>query len=90
MLVTEDEQVPPALLEMARAQKDCRPLYVASLDPEAYPLAELERAFEIVPEANLYRLWPREAPAAGARCPEISERWRALSLRQLLLGLRRE
>lgn len=89
-LVTADDEVPGALLEMARAQKDCRPLYLASLDPDAYPLAALEREFKIVPEANLYRLRPREAPAAGATCPEIDDRWRDLTLRQLLLGLRRE
>lgn len=89
-LVTEDEQVPSSLLEMARAQKDCRPLYLASLDPEAYPLAELERAFEIVPEANLYRLRPRQASPDEATCSDVSERWRDLTLRQLLLGLRRE
>jgi len=89
-LVTADEDVPRALLEVAREQKGCRPIYMASLDPEGYPLADLEQEFKIAPEANVYRLRPREAPTAGEPCPDLSERWRDLTLRQLLLGLRRE
>ena len=89
-LVTDDADVPQELLEVARSQKGCRPMYLASMDPDSYPLAELEREFEIVPEANLYRLRPREGAPAGATCPDLSQRWRDLTLRQLLLGLRRE
>lgn len=89
-LETVDAAVPQALLEMAQSQKGCRPLYLASLNRQSVPVSELEREVEIAPEANVYRLIPREGAPAGARCPDLSERWRDLTLRQLLLGLRRE
>ena len=66
LLFVPARDVPGTVLAAARAQAGCQPLYLASLNPTVYPLAALRADFELVPEANLYRLVPRYAPPAAA------------------------
>jgi hypothetical protein len=81
LLFAADQPTPERVLAAARAQQRCRPLYLASLSRELYPLDELRREFTITPEANLYRLLPRQA-APSAICPPAQPR--QLTLDQLI------
>jgi hypothetical protein len=73
-----------ALLELARAQAGCRPLYLASLNAATVPLATLRAEFEIVPEANLFRLVPLRPVPTAAPCPDLESRWAGISPEQLI------
>jgi hypothetical protein len=72
------------VLEQAHAQQSCRPLYLASLNPELYPLKQLQVDFAIVPEGYLYRLVPRRASAQPAACPDPAKTQAGVSLEQLI------
>jgi hypothetical protein len=56
-----------SVLMITSAERGCRPLYLASVDPRTYPIDELRRDFTIVAEGELFRLAPIR-PASGA-CP---------------------
>ena len=71
LIFISDSDVRQELVALARAQAACRPLYLASLHPDTYPLEQLRDDFEIVPEANLYRLRPRWALDTQAACPAL-------------------
>ena len=77
-------EISRAVRVAARAQMWCRPLYLASLDTETYPMDSLQADFEIVPEANLYRLLPRGTKPASVFCPALDARWAALTPEQLV------
>jgi hypothetical protein len=59
MLFHPHQDIRQAILQMIRVQSGCRPLYLASANPQDYPLNELSPDFVIVPEANIYRVLPR-------------------------------
>jgi hypothetical protein len=73
-----------AVLAQVRAQMWCRPLYLVSLHPDTIPLATLREEFEIVPQANLHRLLPRQPRPAESICPDLDARWAGLSIEQLI------
>jgi hypothetical protein len=90
MLFDPIDDIAQAILEQVHMQKGCRPLYLASLNPNTYPLGEFKEEFMIVPEANLYRLIPREPLSTGEECPDLADRWAGTSLDQLIrLAMRR-
>jgi len=72
MLIFEpgNQDMPRTVLAKVQAERGCRPLYLASLHPKSYPLTALAAEFEIVPEANLFRLWPRQPQPPPAACPD--------------------
>jgi hypothetical protein len=72
------------ILEMILAQQACRPIYLASLNPKVYPIEDIERLFEVVPEANLYKLIPRVASETLGSCPNVTDAWAGLSFDQLI------
>jgi hypothetical protein len=84
MLFNPVDEVSDAVAAQAHSQMWCRPLYLASLNPDTYPLATLRTKFEIVPEANLYRLLPRQPQPAASTCPDPDTRWAGVTLEQLL------
>lgn len=85
LLFAADAPVPERALAEIRAQQRCRPLYLASLSPALYPLEQLQADFAIVPEANLYRLLPRQ-PAPLLPCATAP---RQLTLDQLVRSVLR-
>lgn len=84
MLFDPVDDISQALLAQVHSQMWCRPLYLVSLNPDTYPLATLRTEFEIVPEANLYRLLPRQPQPATSTCPDLDTRWADVTLEQLL------
>ncbi len=77
------DNMPQAVLEKARKEIGCRPLYLASLNPDAYPLVALQTEFEILPEANLHRLLPRQPKPVPSACPEPD--WTGMSAEELIM-----
>jgi hypothetical protein len=53
------------VLDTARTVGRCRALYVASLNPELYPLEALRVEFSVVPKSSLFRLLPRDGGESG-------------------------
>lgn len=88
MLFRSPEVIPHDILALARAHVACRPVYLASLNPEAYPIARLQAEFEISPQVNLFRLVPRDPPATRA-CPEPDRSRAAASLEQIITDMAR-
>lgn len=84
MLFDPTDDISQGILEMALSQAGCRPEYLASLNPNVYPLEALRSHFEIVPEANLYRLLPNEALETPANCPEVDARWADIPFERML------
>ncbi len=84
LLFQAAENAPQAALDLMRAQSPCRAVYVASLNPQAYPLEELQREFDITAEANLYRLHPRDVQRTTAPCPELDQLPANASLEHLM------
>jgi hypothetical protein len=84
MLFDPLDEMSQAVLVQVHSQMWCRPLYLASLNPSAYPLETLRAEFEIVPEANLYRLLPRQPQPATPTCPDLDTRWTGITLDQLI------
>jgi hypothetical protein len=91
MLFDPVDDMAQAILEQTRLLGDCRPLYLASLNPRTYPLKALREKYDIQPEANLYRLVPKQEGPHGEACPDLSQRWAGASLDQLIqLAMRRQ
>jgi hypothetical protein len=79
-----DRAVQETMLAQARSLAGCRPLFVASLNPAAYPFAALRAEFDIAPEAGVYRLAPRRAGAIPGPCPAVLDDGAALPAYQLI------
>jgi hypothetical protein len=79
-----DGQVGQWVLARAHADMTCRPLYLASLDPDLYPLSRLQADFDIVPEAHLYRLRPRRVPPGKPDCSAHPPASTGATLEQLI------
>lgn len=60
-------------LTRVRALSPCRPVYLADLPADSAVQAELRTGFDVVAEANLHRVIPRQ-PVAPAHCPVPYER----------------
>jgi hypothetical protein len=84
MLFDPLDDLRQGILEMILAQQACRPIYLASLNPKVYPIEDIEHLFEVVPEANLYKLIPRVAPETSEACPNISDAWAGIPFDQLI------
>jgi hypothetical protein len=84
MLFDPVDDIRQGILELALSQAGCRPEYLASLNPTVYPLEALRADFEIVPEANLYRLLPLKAPQPTTTCPPVDARWTGIPFEQML------
>jgi hypothetical protein len=84
LLFASEGPVHTRVLERVQATQGCHPLYLLSLNPELYPLDRLRSEFEIVPEANVYRLIPRAATADQRVCSGLPQPANAVSLEQLI------
>ncbi len=84
MLFGAGDNLPQAVLAQVHTQIACRPLYLASLHPDTYPLEKLQAEFDLVPEANLYRLVPRHPQRSVVACPELKREWASVTLEQLI------
>jgi hypothetical protein len=84
LLFTSTKPFSQRVLEVAHAQQSCRPLYLASLNPELYPLKQLQVDFAIVPEGQLYRLLPRRTSAQPVDCTDQANIEAGVSLEQLI------
>jgi hypothetical protein len=84
MLFGPWDNMSQAILTQVHAQIGCRPLYLASLHPGAYPLEKLRTEFDLVPEANLYRLVSRRPQPVVSLCPDPDAGWANLSFEQLI------
>jgi hypothetical protein len=84
MLFDPADDISQGILELALSQAGCRPEYLASLNPEVYPLDALRSHFEIIPEANLYRLLPNETFETLANCPAVDTRWAGIPFERML------
>jgi hypothetical protein len=72
------------ILQLALSQAGCRPEYLASLNPQVYPLEALRTNFEIIPEANLYRMLPLESLQSPTTCPAVDAHWAGIPFEQML------
>ena len=84
LLFEPADDITQALYEQAVAQQSCRPLYIASLNPRGYPLEQLRSAYEIVPEANLYRLLPKQVSRSTQTCSDLDRSWSQVPLEVLI------
>jgi hypothetical protein len=84
MLFDPLDDVREGILEMILAQQACSPIYLASLNPQVYPLEEIKHMFEIVPEANLYKLIPRVAAETPGNCPQVTEAWAGIPFDEMI------
>lgn len=91
MLFDPVDDMAQAILEQTRLLGDCRPIYLASLNPRTFPLEALREQYDIQSEANLYRLVARQKSSQPGTCPDLSERWAGVTLNQLIqLAMRRQ
>jgi hypothetical protein len=84
MLFDPANDIRQGILELALSQAGCRPEYLASLNPQVYPLEALRAHFEIVSEANLYRILPLDTRQNSTTCPAVDARWTGLPFKQML------
>jgi hypothetical protein len=73
-----------AVIAQVNTQIGCRPVYMTSLNPESFPVTELKSSFELVPEANLFRLVPRTPMPKPVSCSDLDAGWRGISLQELV------
>lgn len=84
MLFDPVEDIRKGILELALSQAGCRPEYLASLNPDVYPLEELRTYFKITPEANLYRMLPLDPSRFSTLCPDEDAHWAGIPFDQML------
>ena len=84
MLFDPVEDIRQGILELALSQAGCRPEYLASLNPDVYPLEELRTYFKITPEANLYRMLPLDPSHFSSTCPGENAHWAGIPFDQIL------
>jgi Protein O-mannosyl-transferase TMEM260-like len=84
LLFEPPDDITQALYEQAIAQQGCRPLYITSLNPRGYPLEQLFGEFDIVPEANLYRLLPKQVSHSPQTCSNLDQSWSQVPLEELI------
>jgi transmembrane protein TMEM260 (protein O-mannosyltransferase) len=89
MLFDPADDIRQGILQLALSQASCRPEYLASLNPNVYPLEALRDSFEIIPEANLYRILPRKSLQTSHTCPPVDARWAGLPFKEALQRLMR-
>jgi hypothetical protein len=84
MLFTSINNMPQAVLARVRSQIDCRPIYITSLNPKSFPVEEFKGSFDVLPEANLFRLLPRNPSVHATACPEADELPTGITLQELI------
>jgi hypothetical protein len=84
LLFEPADDITQALYEQAIAQKGCRPIYITSLNPRSYPLERLGGEFEIIPEANLFRLLPKQVARNPQTCTDLAQSWSQVPLDELI------
>jgi len=84
MLFDPVNDIRQGILQLALSQAGCRPEYLASLNPQVYPLEALRTNFEIIPEANLYRMLPLESLQSPTTCPAVDAHWAGIPFEQML------
>ncbi len=84
LLFTPIDNMPQAVLAEIRSQIPCRPVYVTSLNPKSFPVNELEASFDILPEANLFRLIPLRPPDPPSSCSDPGQDWQRVTLAELI------
>lgn len=84
MLFEPSDELPQAVLGVVRTQAPCRPIYLASLSPKMYPVDQIRADFELVPEANLFRLHPRRPLPPAGGCLDPAQRRTGASLEELI------
>ena len=60
-LFSNGSTVADRVTAIVAAQGPCRPIYLASLDPDLYPLEWIDARYDVEPDGMLYRLTPRPA-----------------------------
>lgn len=70
LLFASQDNMPAAVMDRALSLAPCRPLYISSLNPASFPIERAREVFDIYPEANLYRLQPREHLVGQVECDE--------------------
>ena len=84
LLFEPADDISQALYEQVITQEGCRPIYISSLDPRSYPLERLRNKFEIIPEANLYRLLPTQVTRSPQTCTDLAQSWSQVPLDELI------
>jgi hypothetical protein len=84
LLFEPPDDITQALYEQVMTQKGCRPMYISSLNPRGFPLERLRGEFEIVPEANLFRLIPKQVSYSPQTCPDLAQSWSQATLDELI------
>ena len=84
MLFDPVNDIQQGILELALAQAACRPEYIASLNAEVYPLEELQSHFEIISEANIYRMLPLNPVRLSTTCPAVDANWTGIPFERML------
>ncbi len=85
MLFTPINNMPQAVSMEIRSQISCRPIYISSLNPISFPIKELKDSFEIIPEANLFRVIPGNLFERSSTCPQPNEIIKGVTLQELIL-----
>ncbi len=84
LLFGPSDDMPATVLMLIRQQIGCRPIYLSSLNPVSFPATELYEEFKLVPEANLYRVLPRQPAPADLACPDLEANVGRVSLNELI------
>lgn len=85
LLFSPIDNMPQAVLDEIKSQIPCRPVYLTSLNPKSFPVNELEASYDIVPEANLFRLIPLRLPdPPSSECSNPDRDWPRVTLAELI------
>jgi hypothetical protein len=84
MLFDPLDDMPQAVLSRLTGLAGCRPLYFTSLNPASFPVVQVLADFDLVPEANLYRLQPRQRVLQVTPCENLDTITSGLSLDELI------
>jgi hypothetical protein len=78
------DDITQALYEQVMTQKGCRPMYISSLNLRL-STGTAAGEFEIVPEANLFRLIPKQIPDTS-KITDVAQSWSQAPLDELIRG----
>lgn len=84
MLFDAIDQMPEAVYSKVQCEIGLRPLYLASLNPLSFPIDELQKEFEIIPQANLFRVLPKVDSAPATDCGDHDTQIASLTLDELI------
>ncbi len=84
LFFTPVDNMPQAVFSEIESQIPCRPVYITSLNPKSFPIGQIQVSFEVIPEANLFRLISLQPLAASSQCPDPDEAWKNATLQELI------